>query len=33
MMPQNIIKDKNLYKNLGPAILESFGSQGGVGDC
>ncbi len=23
-MPQNIIKDKNLYKNLGPIILSEF---------
>lgn len=31
-MPQNIIKDKNLYKSLGLETLESFGKQGGVAD-
>jgi len=32
MMPQNIIKDKNLYKILGTEILDSFGKQGGAGE-
>jgi hypothetical protein len=32
IMPQNIIKGKNLYKILGLGILESFGEEGGVAD-